>query len=756
MPRILMTTQQAQQTRTTANQPRILKSANKNIFPKAETPVAKPGDIKLNPDNTYTYTNKDGSLHRGNQGDNYVDQTKAPEKGFFQQIGENLKNTGKQFVQDVKNVAGNVKENIGQGVAGNFAAAERGLIGGGLAVLGAAGDVVGKNIFDPAIEGITAVDKAIVNSKPVKELVKTLPPVQLFNSLPENVKSKTKEGFNQLADKAKEGVGILIEKGKEKYDSWAKDNPELAQDARNTVNALNLLGVEEMATGGAELIEQGVKEILPKAITEGFEKKAAEKVAEKSTGLAERIVQKETDKAKLAEEVLTSIKTDGVKTYKDLSNVIENENKAVKLAKDEVLKSNTELYKPEKLVKDGFNYVDESIKNLAEYYKGAKDIPNFNRVMQLYQKSQTQGLTALELDKIAREYGTEFGTNAFSKVTGEPLTSVSAQAFENVRSGVKDTTRSLFEGNKSLQTLDERVSKLINAKKMVDDVAIKVGKLEAKLKNENALMKLGRKVGSVAGKIIDVGTGGTVRGFISKFFPSNMGYKTMNYLDIEAELGKNLKLLDKLNNSKGQEFINNLEELVKTGAEAEKKKGTLMLPEAKPGAIKAEVKTPIELPAKTISSSEKSEISNIQNQQLGKKIEASAKPQETQKLLPKGESKVSIKPIELPAQGKTGIKPLETTSTRFQRIKQSVKDIKDNQKGFARLPGGKTAEILKNIDVNDKKIMTDFIDYARLGKAEDVDLEIKARSMAEAMGINAEKDNKKLANSFDQILSSKK
>ena len=66
-----------------------------------------------------------------------------------------------------------------------------------------------------------------------------------------------------------------------------------------------------------------------------------------------------------------------------------------------------------------------------------------------------------------------------------------------------------------------------------------------------------------------------------------------------------------------------------------------------------------------------------------------------------------------------------------------------------------TSGITKEKNVT-KKIMTDFIDYARLGKAEDVDLEIKARSMAEAMGINAEKDNKKLANSFDQILSSKK
>ena len=545
---------------------------SQDVLPQKPKMDTTPGSITKH-DGTYTYINKDGTIHHGKLGDNYVDNTQAIEKkpGLL----DKLKDTGKKFISDVKGTISQTKE---LGMDHPIAAATSALVGGTLDILGGAGRVVG-DVVGSAIEKI---QNDLDNDPLIKKM---------------KIQDK---------DIVIEGIKTLATNGMEAYNNWKTKNPEYGQITDNLANTLNLIGIEELGKVGVE-----------KAILKTAEEGAIEVGGEETGKIISRIAQQDIPKAKPMAETLTTMDTSGVKTYKDLSAKIAGENTKVLGGVDKILESNKEIYKPDKLVKNGFNYVDESLKNLGEFYKGAKDIPNLNRIMELYKKSQQQGLTAQEINNIAREYGTEFGQKAFSKISGEPLTSVNAQAFENVRKGVKDTVRDLFKDNKSLQTLDMRSSKLISTKKMVDQVAEKVAKLEAKLKSENALVKLGRQLGRAGAKVVDIASLGSIRGFVSKFFPSNMGYKTMNYLDIEGELSKNLKMLDKLNNSKGNAFVNNLEDLVKSGINAENKKGTLFLPEPKAGAIKSEVKTPINLPAKSGTTIENQEIKNIQNQRKG-------------------------------------------------------------------------------------------------------------------------------------------
>lgn len=58
----------------------------------------------------------------------------------------------------------------------------------------------------------------------------------------------------------------------------------------------------------------------------------------------------------------------------------------------------------------------------------------------------------------------------------------------------------------------------------------------------------------------------------------------------------------------------------------------------------------------------------------------------------------------------------------------------------------------KKLHKDDKKIIINFIDYARLEKIENVGLEIDARRIAEHMGINPDMTNGRLANKFASLL----
>lgn len=90
--------------------------------------------------------------------------------------------------------------------------------------------------------------------------------------------------------------------------------------------------------------------------------------------------------------------------------------------------------------------------------------------------------------------------------------------------------------------------------------------------------------------------------------------------------------------------------------------------------------------------------------------------------------------------------------------KRITGSVKGNPAGLSvndisKVDGRSIPNILTKIDKNDGKIMEDFIDNVRLRKNTNVDLEIQARKMAEAMGLNADIPNSKLADKFDKILS---
>lgn len=183
------------------------------------------------------------------------------------------------------------------------------------------------------------------------------------------------------------------------------------------------------------------------------------------------------------------------------------------------------------------NYVQTAIDNLKELYTKTADDVQLANINELMAKAETTGLTRLEVNDISRLYNIEFGQKAFSKI-GEPLTSVNAQMYENIRSGLKDVARQGMGGTEAAQ-LDKVISSMYNTKALVSKSVEAVNKLNQRIAERGLLEQAGHFVSKYA----DILTGGSIRGFIGGLLPRGAGYKVLNSLDLEARLADNLKIL---------------------------------------------------------------------------------------------------------------------------------------------------------------------------------------------------------------------
>jgi hypothetical protein len=190
------------------------------------------------------------------------------------------------------------------------------------------------------------------------------------------------------------------------------------------------------------------------------------------------------------------------------------------------------------------NFVQTALDHLTELYTKVNDPVEVKNAEELLRKAEAQGLTKVEVNNLARQYGSEFKSKAFNAKSGDALTSVNAQAYENVRRGLKDVARRGMSAK--AKEIDETMSHIYNTKRLIDQNVEKINELRQKTDPRG----LGAKIGGGALNIIDTLTMGTVKGAFKKMFPRNMGLKTKNWLDAEESLARNLKIIDKALNAK--------------------------------------------------------------------------------------------------------------------------------------------------------------------------------------------------------------
>lgn len=261
-----------------------------------------------------------------------------------------------------------------------------------------------------------------------------------------------------------------------------------------------------------------------------------------------RILQGKPEDIEAGKKALSSINTEGVRTYKELNERLNEGIETYSTLVDAELDQYTDRYLPDQFArktKVGDATVTETPVNnaldgLEKAYKASGDLVAAEEVAQLRAKFETEGLTVREVNTLAREYGIEFKSRAFDKL-GNPKQGYDAENFENTRKGVKAAYREKLP-DEVTKSLDEQISALYDARTLTENMEVKVNALYQKVKNRTLM----QKVGGAAADFIDLVSLGTARGFVQKLLPSNVGLKTANSLDLEKELAKNLKKVERL------------------------------------------------------------------------------------------------------------------------------------------------------------------------------------------------------------------
>lgn len=405
------------------------------------------------------------------------------------------------------------------------------------------------------------------------------------------------------------------------------------------------------------------------------------------------ILQGKTKDLTAGQRVFKVLDTKGVETYEQLGQRMDDFISASAQKVDELLGKDTTARTLDALATKGktlggkvvsTNYVEKAMQQLQELYTKVGDGVSAANMRELLQKARSQGLTNLEVNQLARKYNIEFGDRAFNKV-GDALTSVNSQMYETVRKGLKDVARSGLNGE-AAKNLDSLISDAYSVRTLIRKNIEKINSLDQRAAKRGWGEKIGRGLGIVA----DTATGGILSGFVKKLIPSNVGLKTLNALDLEQALSKNLRILEEATNAET------------------------------PGAL-----------IKAIKKLNRGLINSV-----------------------KGKGGLSIQDV---SKGKAGYSEAVSNTlaetkrgfgTGAGRMKNEMEKISLNV-GEVYTKGKKVKESILNE-------LADFTEYAanqaRGVKIERIPDEIRARAIAEKLGINPDVSNIKLAERFGKLL----
>lgn len=303
----------------------------------------------------------------------------------------------------------------------------------------------------------------------------------------------------------------------------------------------------------------------------------------KVTDAIGRVLQGDMKDIETGRKALRQVDMSDVKTYKEGADRIREQIGAISRGVDDVLETDSTPRMLDTLsLKTTVggetveqNYVRQALNQLEEHYTKVNDIAKATQIKQLRQKAETVGLTLKEINNIARQHGVDL--NAYN-MNDELASGLKKQAVENTRKGVKATTRDLF-GNNITKAADAEITALKRVEKLFNDMAEKVNDLQQRVMQRS----LGAKVGRLAAQVLDVISGGFLKSFgRTLLIERGGGAQVFNALDLEKQLAKNLKLIQKAveTNASEQTIIQSLEQFIKntTG------KAPLLLPEKAGGA----------------------------------------------------------------------------------------------------------------------------------------------------------------------------
>jgi hypothetical protein len=350
--------------------------------------------------------------------------------------------------------------------------------------------------------------------------------------MPDSAQEAISSGVNTVMQNpsVQSGLGMVS-------DIYGKAKEQFPEGMRNIEAGANLATSIPIAKG-IGMTGSGITKAAKKVGTSMYPKPTAEQA------LGQVLQGKTKDLAKGA-KAFSAIDLNGVKTYADLNSKIKEGISTVGKQVDDELSKDVKNYTLDALevskktaggttVKT--NYVKDALNQLKELYEKTNNPVKAAEIDELLLKAEWEGITRKEVNDIARRYGSEY--NAFNQSTGEQLTSVNKQMYENTRKGLKEVVRSGLDGK--TKELDDVLSSLMNTQRLIAKNVEAANKLRQKVDARG----LGEKIGRSALVALDVATLGTVKGAVLKLLPRGFGYKVKNYIDLEDALKRNLQIIE--------------------------------------------------------------------------------------------------------------------------------------------------------------------------------------------------------------------
>lgn len=392
------------------------------------------------------------------------------------------------------------------------------------AVAGGANDIISaalKPLFDKVVDKISdnkAVQKVAGLPKPEPEVNQSM--------MPPNQSVVPEKG--------------LIERGVDTWKKFETSDPRSAQDVKDVGNIASFAPFGKATSMAvkpvAKPVVTAVKGALPTPPPPG--KKVADTVG--------RVLQGDPEDQAIGQRVISQLDTSKIKKYIDFTKQSDDRVKQLSKAQDDLLDTDQTTRKLADLkytqkVGDTnveHNYVKDGLEQLANYYKKTNNPAKLAEIVAIATKANREGLTIKEVNNIARVHSREL--NAFN-ANGELASGLTKIAAENTRMGLKNTARSLFDDPLSKQ-VDEEISDAIRVRELAEDRVNAVNTLEQKIMKNG----IGAKLGRLVIDLLDVSSLGLVKGAGRSLLTSRgQGYHTLNALDLEKQLAKNLKFIKK-------------------------------------------------------------------------------------------------------------------------------------------------------------------------------------------------------------------
>lgn len=277
--------------------------------------------------------------------------------------------------------------------------------------------------------------------------------------------------------------------------------------------------------------------------------KGVAELSKKAQNLAGQVTQQTQNLDDAVKAVRELGDVSSIQTHDDLFKAASARVKSLSAAQDEVFAGVTEV-KPMSKFEEVFtsgtakvkaNPVTDAFDGLEELYTKTGNHQKLAEITQLRAIAKYRGLQAGEVNQLARDFG--IGWKSFSDKTGQPLTSLNAQKYENIRSAVKKAARGMMP-NKASVKLDEELGRAIRIRDAARALGEAVQKAQNKLSQNPNLANAASKIGAS----VDVLLARAPSTFFRSILRGVPDTGRLGAIEIEKALPKNLKLIQDLSN----------------------------------------------------------------------------------------------------------------------------------------------------------------------------------------------------------------